>query len=983
MDLLPVRQAAKLRRTRNNLEINCDELNLSDLGPQCPVSPVTPRTPKSLISQLSRDDSSVPSRKRLSYSMSMDRDSVTIESASESSESDSDDTEEQASAKPKDLNLLSIDITSLLGKRVRRHVHIETPVEVLENSESYCRTPVKNTFLEKLRKKPPSYPITYKPRRIANLHKQNHLYRFFKRERKEFYEHMSSGLSKESRDKLKNMKELRIILPKLTKEEMLQWVPRRVLQRQLFGDHAIKVKAGYQKFLPVYGSYPSGPMLLSKNVDKLLGLKKKSASQNRERMQNPLTVGNYISEEMDAELSKLKLTLYRSLLYEVEEYKAGKLSDLVVEKQNSLVKTGCTFSTQNQSVKHKKLSPKRDYVPIADRVFKTEKEDKPKGGMSVLRALLRKNKEITALPEQSQASTAVTSASKMKLTHLQGVSKTLKADIMRGLKVNQSSNDTSSVSSSCLSSPGSVHSSDENDAAQVKVVNKTPPLDDSVSIISMSSDGESPTLNCCAGCNMKAENDRSKIQIPSDKDLSNFLEPLTVNVDSEFHVSKNQPDLQIDTTYGVPSPVPSTTESPLPLTPLKKTVKLKEEVQKIMDEEAETTTRYTRSSVGVILPTFDELTDILKIAETSKRENKLSKLVSEEEEDGWSEKEKLGKSSSEKAETPMKLQTKSSQLRVQGVQSPRSSPKKEDKLSRLDRASSERYKPLAEKEGSLPNARDQKKEVERSSPKIESSLIHALNGTYWSETKSRRKDIKRRESSIKASSSLMITEKVLQAIPVKKSFSLTPSPSPKKSDIGKLERSFTDTPKSSPKKVEEHGDSKMSNLSGNGSLSPTKDSDTEKTVIQLRSSTLLSPTKMTIRTRSVSVDSSGKLDDNQYSLRSGNFVIDSPRKTCNPPRKSVSDLDVNSPKVQSAKKESKTSLESSAKTGCNTDISPSKHNSVQDVSRKIEFTMKANLNVVQTSSPKRPKRKVSMSSEEMKPSKLRKVSSDVGVKSKN
>lgn len=457
LDLLPQRQAAKLKlRTRNSLDINCTDLG--DLGPQCPLSPVTPRTPKSLISQMSREDPNSSSRKRLSYSMSMERDSVSIESESESSSSDSDDAEENASAKPKELNLLNIDITSLLGQRVKPHVHVESPVQVVRESESYCRTPVKNSFLDKLRKKPPSYPIMYKPRRIANLNKQNHVYKFTKVERKDFYDYINTGLNKESREKLKKMKRFRILLPRLTEKKMLRWVPKRVLYRQLKGKHVADEKPKMaNSFVQTYSFYPQGPMLLSKNVDRILGLKKKSTLRESERLRSPLSIANFISEEMEAELSKQKLTLYRSLLYEVEEYKAGKVPQFVIQSAKPVEKENAP-SPLNIT---EKISGKRDYVPIADRVFVTEKDDKPKGGMSVLRALLRKNKEDSLKPLADKYPTIVNNAVNVESPALNQLSKSLQSDLVKGLNLNKST-DNGSASSSCMSSPGSFKSGDEN-----------------------------------------------------------------------------------------------------------------------------------------------------------------------------------------------------------------------------------------------------------------------------------------------------------------------------------------------------------------------------------------------------------------------------------------------------------------------------------------------------------------------------------------
>lgn len=961
LELLPVRKAAKLKlRVRNSLEINCDDLG--DLGPQCPLSPVTPRTPKSLISQLSREDSNVSSRKRLSYSMSVDRDSITIESESESSDSDSEEAEESVSAKPKELNLMNIDITSLLGQRVRKHVHVESPVQVLKDSESFCKTPVKNTFLDKLRKKPPSYPIMYKPRRLANLSKQNHSYKFTKAERKEFCDYIDTGLKKESRELLRKMKKLRVVLPKLTRKKMLRWVPKKVLNRQLKGKNLVKRRSEIESdiFATVMSNfYPQGPMLLSKNVDRILGLKKKSASRVSDRLKSPLSVSNYISEEMEAELSKQKLTLYRSLLYEVQEYKSGEISDLVKPMEKG--------SKEHQLQTVETISAKKDYIPIADRVFVEEAEEKPKG-MSVLRALLRKNKEAVAKPPFDRKSTIMDSSSNTRTPALDRLSNPLRSDLVKGFNLKKSSSDSGSNASSCMSSPRSTKSCDDSDTSPkvplTKSGCKTPVIDDTVSIISVSSDGESPILNCCAGCNKKIESNKSTIVLPTDKDISKFTEPLTVNVDTEFDkLTKIKPDLRVDLTYGVPSPVPSTSESPLPLTPLRKGIKPKEPVENLTEEGGDEVKRVTRSNRSAVLASFDDLDRVIKTTENSpKRENKGIKLQNEN------------------IECVKKSPNKDNTLSVKKIDTPKSSPKKESKLATASSGKTETPRP-------------RKKEVHAEGEehlkavtgplKLESKLAKSLDGTYEILTKSSGKDIKQEESPLKTVlRSSTLSEKVPLVKPLKKTQSLTPSPSPKKAEIRDLKRSVTDSPKSFVSKAGEKVDIKRSLGSGDGhGHSPKKDSS-EKTVIQLRSSTLLTPTKMTIRTRSVSVDSNGKVDDNQYSLRSGNFVIDSPRRNGDSSWKNGAELvDKGSPKTNHcSKKDSKMSLEIRAKADQNMNRSPKKSASATtQVTRKIDFSVNPHSNAVESPS-RRPKRKLSAPVGEFKPAKLRKVSSDVAVK---
>ena len=579
------------------MEINCDDLG--DMGTQCPLSPVTPKTPKSLISQLSRDESGIPSRKRLSYSSSTERESVTVVSEDESDESENEEIEENTSTEPKTLNLLNIDVTSFLGQRVRKHVQIETPVQVLSDSGNFCRTPVKNNFLEKLRKKPPSYPVVYKPRRISNLNKQNHLYKFSVRERKEFYEYLNTGLNKESRELLKNMKKMSVKLKRLERKTLLRWIPRKVLNKQLkIQKSGIKKGVHSKKFVQEKFSYPQGPMLFSKKVDKILGLKKKSTIRESDRLRNPLSVGNYVSEEMEAELSKQKLTLYRSLLCEVQEYKTGAFSH-VDKAGNSEGAVQNGDKEERQLNKPGKSAKKVGYIPIADRVFEKEEVEKPKGEMSFLRTLLLENKEDTLNPEMTQKKgTTFKSVSVMKSPKMKQLSSSLEADLVHGFKLKKGTIESESGSSSCLSSPGSIRSFDGADVSPV-IDHAGRKSIDTISIISMSSDGESPIVNCCAGCNNKIESSDGSSIPRIDEGLSKFLEPLTVSVVTEYdnaeYDSVTNRASVVDTTYGVPSPVPSTSESPIPLSNVKTQKLIEPSTTLIQEVEEQSKKRVTRS----------------------------------------------------------------------------------------------------------------------------------------------------------------------------------------------------------------------------------------------------------------------------------------------------------------------------------------------------------------------------------------------------
>ena len=1206
------------------MEINCDDLG--DMGTQCPLSPVTPKTPKSLISQLSRDESGIPSRKRLSYSSSTERESVTVVSEDESDESENEEIEENTSTEPKTLNLLNIDVTSFLGQRVRKHVQVETPVQVLSDSGNFCRTPVKNNFLEKLRKKPPSYPVVYKPRRISNLNKQNHLYKFSVRERKEFYEYLNTGLNKESRELLKNMKKMSVKLKRLERKTLLRWIPRKVLNKQLkIQKSGIKKGVHSKKFVQEKFSYPQGPMLFSKKVDKILGLKKKSTIRESDRLRNPLSVGNYVSEEMEAELSKQKLTLYRSLLCEVQEYKAGAFSH-VDKAGNSEEEVQNGDKEERQLSKPGKSAKKVGYIPIADRVFETEKVEKPKGEMSFLRTLLLENKEDTLNSEMTQKKGTISkSVSVMKSPKMKQLSSSLEADLVHGFKLKKGTIESESGSSSCLSSPGSIRSFDGADVSPVTDHTGRKSID-TISIISMSSDGESPIVNCCAGCNNKIESSDGSSIPRIDEGLSKFLEPLTVSVDTEYdnadYDSVTNRASVVDTTYGVPSPVPSTSESPIPLSNMKTQKLIEPSTTLIQEVEEQSKKRVTRShnslyrvsgeSPGIdnkILlsdskingsfndsvekdiklcdktdspkssPKIDKKDlvkvktgqDLVKTVSTQKSNSEKADKQTVRKETGLVRPVRSATSRSEKVDTktdgvkavatkssPKKdikeilksrtaviktINTPKSSLRKndkesietgtslvqtisnqkanlkkdnkdkikigKNVNSPKSSPKKNKDNSPKSSPKKNKDNEIVKTEScinttaSTPKSNVKKDYLEfpraetdlvrragtpksiadieveaasglvktvttpKSSPKrgkeagnrdtgiltrnvnaskpsmrkaeknaastVKSTPVPGVDftveavGTQTSSSDEKDQEIAELENvpvqvAVSAKSSPMkdgnknipsVTHKndkdytssvgetsgalkvsfykkqrnketastksienIPRVAPVKKSQSLTPSPSPKKADMN-LKKSATITPDASPEKEMKlkSGSMDVKTAAGKtGTESPKKnDTSPDKIVVQLRSSTLVTPTKMTIRTRSVSVEGSlgsSYGDDNQYSLRSGNFVINSPVRNS-----SMSELlNKNVANVDKFPLRDKKVLSESNK-------SPRRSNSVMNaVNKKIDLCVKT---VSPVSSPSaRRKRVLSSPAQETRPAKLRKVSSDNIIKSK-
>lgn len=327
-NLVPKQKADKiLARHRNSLDVECEELDYS--VPDTPISPTTPRTPKSLISQLSREEGPT-SRKRLSYSKpgdNEDRESV-ISGCSE-------DAEEKATQKGK--SLLAIDVSSLLGQRIQKHVKADSFIQVIGDSESFCKTPVKNSFYEKLRNRTITFPLSYKPRRKHDG-KFVHKYGFNSKQKKEIKKRLKSGLGKESRELLRSLPKCSVDVARLTKWELRRYLSKHSYRKLL----NIKPKASVSD-----SEFPKEPLLMSKNVDKLLGLKKRS--ELNETKLNQLAPVNVVSEDANAEITKHKLTLYRCLLSDL----AAVQSDLKKNKTTKAIQQSLALKLKQTPLKLK------------------------------------------------------------------------------------------------------------------------------------------------------------------------------------------------------------------------------------------------------------------------------------------------------------------------------------------------------------------------------------------------------------------------------------------------------------------------------------------------------------------------------------------------------------------------------------------------------------------------------------------------------
>ncbi|XP_029634506.1 uncharacterized protein LOC115210189 isoform X2 [Octopus sinensis] len=222
--LVQTHKAEKIKSDKLKLGQNTDvDCQIIDVEPRDSVQQTSPRTPKSLISQLSREVEPGLHRKRLCPTN-------TEESDGDSGYSTTGNGVEEIDAfkkSSKTNSLLCIDISSLLGLRIQKHVKAETTLQALPDIEQYCKTPEKNDALERLRSRPITYPITFRNSKKINT-KYSHEYKFTKAQRKEFMKLVQTGLNKQSRMLKRSLKMCSVRLRRLDEEEIKKWTaPKR------------------------------------------------------------------------------------------------------------------------------------------------------------------------------------------------------------------------------------------------------------------------------------------------------------------------------------------------------------------------------------------------------------------------------------------------------------------------------------------------------------------------------------------------------------------------------------------------------------------------------------------------------------------------------------------------------------------------------------------------------------------------------------
>ena len=354
LDLVPKQKAARMRaNSRRSIDIDCSKIDLDE--PMSPLSPTTPRTPKSLISQLSRDDAfGGVSKKKLCFpEQQASVDNSDKESVASSSADDGDDKPGRSGK-----SLLMIELTSLLGQRIQNHVTMENSfrLPIVPDAESFCKTPVKNDFASKLRHRTSSFPISYKPRKIQNT-KYTHAYKFTKRQQKEFLKCVNSGLNKESRSLLRGMPRCDVVTCRVSDK----------LLRKHLSSYSYRKFKGVKHTKPCTtqeSEFPKEPLLLSHDIDGLLGLKKRSSFGSSPR--SALSLDQCVSEHINAEVSKQKFTLYRCLLTDMSSFTADSGVDSELhDTDKSQACANTVLSIKKGSMLKKMLAPESTDMPVS------------------------------------------------------------------------------------------------------------------------------------------------------------------------------------------------------------------------------------------------------------------------------------------------------------------------------------------------------------------------------------------------------------------------------------------------------------------------------------------------------------------------------------------------------------------------------------------------------------------------------------------
>ena len=290
-------------------EVDCMIIEIEEAPHPSPVlSPTTPLTPKRLLPVLS------PLANRRFEGVFPENNASDLDS--ECSRSDIVEREPQQRILPKSgTSLLAIDLCSPLGQRIKKHVKVDASNSAAKRPhyEQFCHTPVKDKFRERLRDRAELYPITFKRR---GKYKHEHVYKFTKRQKRQFMAYMETGLCRKSRALMRSLVKCSVLLERLAPSEIRKW--QRPFKIPVIDIEPLSEGEIFRwTHPPSPTTFPSEPVLLSKDLDRLLGLKKKPfISSPQKEIRRQLTLSQVVSETVNAEVAQQTVTVYKSLLNE-------------------------------------------------------------------------------------------------------------------------------------------------------------------------------------------------------------------------------------------------------------------------------------------------------------------------------------------------------------------------------------------------------------------------------------------------------------------------------------------------------------------------------------------------------------------------------------------------------------------------------------------------------------------------------------------
>ncbi|KAH9487707.1 hypothetical protein Btru_069430 [Bulinus truncatus] len=198
---------------KQDVDMDCEIISVE--GPLSAVpfqktSSTSPRSTRSLMSQLSKDDEG-NSRRRLSFCFVEDEwaDKEALEEGRD----------------PLQLSLLTLDLSSPLGQRIKKYVKGEGHLNIIKDAENYCRTEVDEDGYSKLRYRVNDFRVTFKKKKRASTFV--HKYKFNHSDRLEFKMLIKSGLSARSRLLKQCLPTCKVVLKRLKISEIKEWTEEK------------------------------------------------------------------------------------------------------------------------------------------------------------------------------------------------------------------------------------------------------------------------------------------------------------------------------------------------------------------------------------------------------------------------------------------------------------------------------------------------------------------------------------------------------------------------------------------------------------------------------------------------------------------------------------------------------------------------------------------------------------------------------------